>query len=698
MTMHGFALAGSLGLLSPVDKPDVRVLLVGLGPYSTTKLELGDLAGVTDCRTMRQTIKALFGGKVSDANFRQIPDPGVPGDRATKARIEGAFKEWLVEGAKPNDTLIFYFSGHGTVVLDSNNRVVSAQIPIDGARLPNSRSFDASTLVTREFFNGQLARLDPKTNVTLVFDSCHSGAAARGNAVAKGADNPGVSASTVAPDVDLDRLSFKNAVMIGAAKLGRKAWQNDPEGGNLTVALCRAVRDRLDSKVSSGPLTYRELKDRTLAHVASLGGGDTQEPVFALDPAVQDREVFGNRVTVSDPYFAVNVDSDGVPTMAAGSIYGLQKGCTVAIYPSGATKMQGTPLATATIEVAEPFHSRLKLTRPPRSLTSLQGARARVTDMTPDARIYLDLAEVPATVAFRSALEELLKETPLVTTTKGSGATVHVSAPAPGGSTRFPSDPKSWVVSNGAGRELGRIVSGAPADDIARAVQTFALNEGRRVALMNLRSSNPWVKVDFEVASVDTKPLGGGAFEVTKIHDAANTRSVGPDDFVALRIRAVKADGTVERSTEDQMEGAPFIAILNILANGTVKASFPSPKLGEMTSSGNRQLPVDGKWHYVALHNQFATEAQLSAIVPWRFSPDLDGEGVEVFKLLATDQEVNIEPFVSSTRGENDPNDESPLGRILSAFKFGQPVSRDDSEASSPTRYAVDQVTLNVHK
>jgi Caspase domain/Domain of unknown function (DUF4384) len=108
--------------------------------------------------------------------------------QATRQGILTAFEQHLINQAKPGDTVVFHFSGHGSQVVDPDkdnpDGLNSTLVPIDSG-------YNASGGVVQDIMGHTLFLLmyALKTdNVTVVLDSCHSGGAKRGNFVVRSRD------------------------------------------------------------------------------------------------------------------------------------------------------------------------------------------------------------------------------------------------------------------------------------------------------------------------------------------------------------------------------------------------------------------------------------------------------------------------------------------------------------------------------
>jgi hypothetical protein len=81
--------------------------------------------------------------------------------------------EWLIRNAKRDDSLFFYFTGHGVQVEDKDGDEVDG---LDEAILP--MDFDGSNYILDDRMHDILVKPLPQgTRLTAVFDCCHSGTA-----------------------------------------------------------------------------------------------------------------------------------------------------------------------------------------------------------------------------------------------------------------------------------------------------------------------------------------------------------------------------------------------------------------------------------------------------------------------------------------------------------------------------------------
>lgn len=141
--------------------------------------------------------------------------------------------QWLVEDARPNDSLFFHYSGHGSQVKDldgdEDDGYDETIVPLDYE--------SAGQIIDDELHARMVKPLAPGVRLTALFDSCHSGSA-----------------------LDLP-YTYSTKGVLKEPNLASEAGQ-----GLLTAALSYAKGD------SSG--MFRGLK--SLASLAVNGGGNSQ--------------------------------------------------------------------------------------------------------------------------------------------------------------------------------------------------------------------------------------------------------------------------------------------------------------------------------------------------------------------------------------------------------------------------------------
>ncbi|KAK2880682.1 hypothetical protein FQN49_000451 [Arthroderma sp. PD_2] len=145
-----------------------RALLVGINYFGQGRPLKGC---INDVARMSSFLHRSYGYRREDMVIL-TDDQANPMSHPTKANMIRAM-QWLVAGAKPNDSLFFHFSGHGgrTRDLDGDEDDGFDEViyPVDYQK--------AGHLVDDEMHSIMVRPLLPGVRLTAIFDSCHSGTA-----------------------------------------------------------------------------------------------------------------------------------------------------------------------------------------------------------------------------------------------------------------------------------------------------------------------------------------------------------------------------------------------------------------------------------------------------------------------------------------------------------------------------------------
>ena len=294
-----------------------------------------------------------------------------PEVKPTYANIVQAFKE-VTERAQSGEQVYIHYSGHGgravTIYpeLEGEQRQDEGIVPMDLGTLDGRylRDVEIATLLKRLTDKGCM--------VTLIFDSCHSGGATRGDCAIRGNENnlvdstPRSQASLVAsreellnnwriltqadPNLTSGWLPNRDYVFLAACRPSEYAYEYAVNGGQRHGALTYWIMDTLTS--STSVLTYKSLYNRVKGMIQSKF--PQQLPMLMGDG---DRLVFGDKRKYK-PYTLVvtKVADDGREiTLDAGLAAGLSSGTHLAIYPvevnDFADKTQQIALAELTDDI-----------------------------------------------------------------------------------------------------------------------------------------------------------------------------------------------------------------------------------------------------------------------------------------------------------------------------------------------------------
>ncbi|KLO12326.1 hypothetical protein SCHPADRAFT_426211 [Schizopora paradoxa] len=127
-----------------------KALCIGINYYGTNE---GDIVILTESRDKNQALRS----------------------RPTKENILDAMR-WLVQGASPNDSLFFHFSGHGTQIKDLDGDEIDgydeAIVPLDSEDEKNG-----GYIIDDEMHKILIRPLPAGCRLTALVDSCNSGTA-----------------------------------------------------------------------------------------------------------------------------------------------------------------------------------------------------------------------------------------------------------------------------------------------------------------------------------------------------------------------------------------------------------------------------------------------------------------------------------------------------------------------------------------
>ncbi len=343
-SINGLLICLLIGLATSLncfaDKPPIRALLIGIDSYRDSTW--GPLHGTRDVKQMSELLQHSYG--VAADNLAVLPEA-----QATRAGIEKALGA-LVAHAEPGETVIFFYSGHGSVLLaepgqSQEDRLAECLVPID---TPSFKANEYPERVVRDRFIEQtLTELVQKVraggakgSVVFILDCCHSGGLSRGSF------DPSVKVRTN-PAVLQHFLKIAAAQPTASPSALRLPHRAGPNGW-VVLSACRADQTAADDPVSFTMLlanalqelpaggNYNELIERVnqlaLAEPHIHGG---QSPQASGD---RDLEVFGGQAKTGTEAVRVRrveaIDNDLLLTFDRGRLAGFGEGTTLAIYPA----------------------------------------------------------------------------------------------------------------------------------------------------------------------------------------------------------------------------------------------------------------------------------------------------------------------------------------------------------------------------
>jgi hypothetical protein len=304
--------------------------------------------------------------------------PGVvllPAAETNRDGILAAMQKYLVDVARPGDTVVFYDASHGSLRVNSQGNkltllVNGKYVPADSTLVPADAYKGGYDVRDREMTRIFNAALDKGVHLTVILDSCHSGGATRGigpkyrertlafdprdineapDVLRNGKPQPG---PTERPD--------NPALVFSAAQQDQSAKESPPSDtgtephGAFTAALVEALQ--VLPADAPAALVYQRVK-------AVLEGSSIsdQEPDLDATAARRQQPLFGGMAADSGKVraAALKTDDDGAVWLDIGRVSGIGSGSEfTSMISKGATvKLQVTDLqgiARSTAKVISP--------------------------------------------------------------------------------------------------------------------------------------------------------------------------------------------------------------------------------------------------------------------------------------------------------------------------------------------------------
>jgi hypothetical protein len=414
--------------------PTFQALLIGVDHYPAVNAPLSGC--VNDALEIRRFLLDCVHVPEPAIRLLLAPRPGrsaplVP--PADSHHIRAAFAD-LTAAVRPGEHVIVYFAGHGVRV---DNQVTKERVygfaPTDTAfRLGGGYQNLVLDCELNAFLRGLTAA---GATVTLIADTCHSGGGFREALTVRSLLHPPLRpdawetflAAQPAPREPLparalgagsgwfDPAGARNDWVVFSACLDTELAKEDvmqkpgPDGttvdeshGLFTVALLEAL-----ARVPAGALLGHRWMDLGPSVFEAVAARVKKLVCSAQTPTLEGRPeqlVFGGAWTPFAPGFtACRGPGEGLITLDAGSLHGLDAGAEVAVYPPGiayfeAAEAGGVCLVRARVETASPATSTARLLDPAAAIA--EGSRARLVRPSPSfAPIGVALTGVPESVA-----------------------------------------------------------------------------------------------------------------------------------------------------------------------------------------------------------------------------------------------------------------------------------------------------------
>lgn len=632
--LFGFTLA--FRPATALAQPRQIALLIGIGDYPQ---EGGwqKINAVNDLGVIGDALRSR--GFQSD-NIIILKD-----QQATRDGILNVWRQVLLPKVRTGDVVYFQFSGHGQQVADDNGDEVDgydeAIVPYDSPLRYQAGVYQGENLIRDDELNSLISelrlRLGPTGNLMVVLDACHSGTGTRGMEPARGTDIAMASDDYIKKMVKRQGDSYTTpqysaagdgaermapmAAFFGSAQNQLNFEARDEQGqflGSLTYALSRKLS-------SAAPATsYRGLFEQVRVEMGAIAPRQQPQAEGTLD-----QEILGGRLLPKPQYYRVIRWNDPASVaIDAGWISGLNNGAVLGLYPPETRDpSRATPIAKGTISMVQPFEATLQLDK---SLTQevAEQAWAYVLEQNlGDLRLGLAI-RLPENHPVRKGLLEKISGVPMI---------------------RLDESPELYVTQEGNevhlighGDVLLESLSGTlpPAVAATRLYQRM-LNYAQAKYLRQM-DMPPGGKLNVEMELVPVKIDPSGRQAPTPIpleskRDALGNIHFQDGDFCGIRIR-------------NNGDKAAYYTVLDIQPDNVVNPVIPDT---HETASEFRVGP-----------GQTIDIAKYFSIGP--------PAGVEMFKLIVTEQPVDLSRVITS-RGAATRANQDPLEKL-----FGQTYFNED--------------------
>jgi len=331
-------------------------LLIGINKYQNLSLQFQLKGCINDIDMMAGILEENFG--FQKGNIMRLQD-----EAATRDRILAAFKR-LSSRIMDNDIVVVHYCGHGSQMRDREGDEPDGWdetiVPYDSGRSP----YPNRDITDDEIYMWLLELTGKTTNVTLIFDCCHSGTIAR--------DAFGTKSRWVEPDRRSIPELPPSPIAAGITK-GFK-WDSGPSGWlplsskYVLIAGCRDDESSYEHNITQDGFvfshgaftyflgselvnartgtTYRDVFERASAQVTAFH--PRQHPQME---GARDRELFGSSDIKPIPFVSVIQRSGDKVTLGAGAAHGMTVRSRWGVYPQSLKQIAKDSHRTGSVEI-----------------------------------------------------------------------------------------------------------------------------------------------------------------------------------------------------------------------------------------------------------------------------------------------------------------------------------------------------------
>ncbi len=203
-------------------------------------------------------------------------------EKATRANIEQTIRSQVAAATRPGDSVIIYWSGHGSRCADDGG---DEQDGFDEYLVPHDGNLDTlatirQSMIMDDTFGRWIQELDGR-QILIVLDTCHSGGQSSGQKAIKGAPEPPATGFDFL-DGELGRIKDigqRDTALLASSTSSQVSFERkEGDLSTMTYFLIQMVRS------AQGPVTldeiFPQLKESVTDYVTRTFPGTTQTPIL----------------------------------------------------------------------------------------------------------------------------------------------------------------------------------------------------------------------------------------------------------------------------------------------------------------------------------------------------------------------------------------------------------------------------------
>jgi metacaspase-1 len=232
-------------------RPKIRALLVGVAEYANPSFNLN--GPVNDVFLVSQTLQEVG---IEPDSIRVVLN-----ERATAAAIRERL-QWLLDGAQDDDTMFFYFSGHGAQVPAYGR---DAEVDhIDECLVPHDFDWQNGNAIFDDEFCALYSQLPYDSKFVALLDCCHAGGMQRAGVAGSGSNSQGVRSLELPDDIRHRALQWDKASQMwvprsALVKRGHalKKKMTDTERKDKKGMSAEEIKTKVDGRVGEDGVLRR---------------------------------------------------------------------------------------------------------------------------------------------------------------------------------------------------------------------------------------------------------------------------------------------------------------------------------------------------------------------------------------------------------------------------------------------------------